>query len=436
MRSISLGGMAAHLAPRAAALARLVRRPGRARTEARNATDPYLSVLDCGDGAVKALVIEHTVQGVRVLGSASVPLPPDTGQNLGRAKGAGSRTSVCGVASEAFVAVVEQALVVAEDAAGVIPRRAIFSLAGRDCAVGVGRAEVVRSRPHQPVTEDEVEQLLARARTGALGNARQGLQRERGAAAVLLPVHVAATSLIMDGRGGAVVGQRGERLDVAVTVVFTIQAAHQEMQSLANTLDLEIAAMVCQPYAAAALCAAGEQALVVDVGAEHTVVTLVGLDGVEAVQWLPVGGRTLETHVAGRLSVGTAEARDAVASHAFGAGARTLGSSARLVRQVVEQHTDVWLDGIEVICGELGRDRPLPPRVRLCGGAAILPDLQHALVSPGWQVTLPFERTPSVAVLAASDVQGISVGKQAARGLDLVPVLACAAAYRQSAAAH
>jgi len=84
--------------------------------------EPLFSVLDCGTSAIKALVVRAGEDFVELLGAASEP----------------SSAGVLDV--PATVEAAERALVAAEDAAGILPRRVVIGLSGRDGVAGEAEA--------------------------------------------------------------------------------------------------------------------------------------------------------------------------------------------------------------------------------------------------------------------------------------------------------
>ncbi|MGH2354457.1 MAG: hypothetical protein ACRDJN_22855, partial [Chloroflexota bacterium] len=273
---------------------------------------PYVSVLDCGQGVIKAMVLDAGATPPMVLAAAVQPAPEPT------------------TAGEAdfgsLVAAVEQALVAAEDGAEVVPRRVVLGVAGSVPAAGFGRTVARRPRPAAPVTRQELTQALGRARRTALASAQQDYNAEHADSVELEVVNAAVQRIVLDGRPIArpaeVIGLAGEDLDISVVTSVTAVSEVRRQRHLAEALDLEVAGLVGMPFALAAALrsAARAGAVVVDVGAHTTTVALVGPQGMDGALSFPVGGAALEVGVAGELGVDVSRARELIAAHTAGAG--------------------------------------------------------------------------------------------------------------------
>jgi cell division protein FtsA len=382
--------------------------------------DPIVSVLDLGTGTIKALVIDTAAAPVEVLACGAAGHP---------AAGA----PVEGAALGQLVAAAEAALVSAEDAAGVVPRRVVVGVGSAQSLAAVGRAEAVRRTP-APVTLPELNDLKEKARQAALAAARRFQLGEWSAERPLDPVHEVLLATGLDDRSvGDPVGRHGGHLAVELAVVYTPSATARHLKDLTDALDLECAGIVAIPFALAVALGRkqGAPAIIVDVGAHVTSATIAGEHGLEGTATIPVGGASLEARLQERLGVSVEDARLSVEAHAAGAGHRGPAGLAarRVIAQVAQHHADVWLDALEVMCAELARDRSLPPRLLLCGGGASLPELRRVLASRAWQAQLPFERPPSVRVLGVADVPDLRLREEIPAGPALVPCLCLASTF-------
>jgi cell division protein FtsA len=388
------------------------------------ASDPLLSVLDLGTGAVKAAVVGVVDDGVEVLGYAR--------QVYALAQPAGHEA-----AARVLVPAAERALEAAEDDAGVVPRRVVLGVPTAACAVGLAEVEVRRERPSLAIDHPEWQATLDKAQLAAQAAARRNYSADRGAAAALDTTHHVPAGAALDGRPvHRPVGARGERLQVAAAVVGALPAEEAHRRAVAETLDLEVAAVLAEPFAlGAALAGAGDTpSLVVDVGADVTGVIAVWEHGVAGAAAFPVGAATLAGRICDALGVGPEVGREAVAAHAVGAGHRSSAGPAagRVIAQLAQHHADVWLDALEATLADLARataGRPLPARLLLCGGGASLPDLRRALAGTAWRLALQFERQPAIRLLLPGDLRCVRLAESIDAGPDATVPLSLAAAY-------
>lgn len=389
---------------------RLLRRAEQHGPPAASFDDPQFSLLDAGAGTVKALVAQLGERGLEVLSYSAVP----AGANL--------------------TAAAEQALVAAEDAAGVVPRRVVVTVPGSACTLGTGTADARRSQPLAPVAQEEVETLVRRAEEAALTAAKRLAAAERGGGEALQQVHRALVEVLVDGRTSlATPGRAGQHVQARVVVVSAAAVALKAAAETASVLDLELAGMVAAPFALGSAVRGRDDgpALVVDVGAIGTGIVLAGALGAEAAAWIPIGGAALEQRLQERLGIDAARASDGVMAHSAGAGHRSSAGpgAGRFIAQVAQHHAEVWLDAFEAACAELGRGRTLPARVLLCGGGAALPDVRRALGGSAWHAALSFERPPAVRPLMPLDLADVTLPEGFEGGTEAVPALCATAAY-------
>jgi hypothetical protein len=449
-------------------LARLLRPAGPGRTPGAR-PEPYLTLIDAGGGAIKVLVLDLDSTPVAVIGGAAEAAPP-----------AGAAGTAGGAFPE-YLAAAERALVTAEDAAGVVPRRAALLAGGAIPATARGLATVRRRRPHLPLAREEV----ARAVDRALASATAAAERE-GAAALLRPVplatiQVALRALRLDGEpvpagrlespppapshpasrlespppapslpADDAPGRTGETLDVEVELGLAPEPEVERLHRLADALDLDVAGLVSLPLA---LGAVGSRrpggAIVVDAGARLTTAAVAGPGGSLGAVTVPLGCADLEAQLAKELGVAPEVARELLRAHAGGSGgwpgggdsslagrrgagggdsSRLAGPGAwRVVRRLAALHAEVWADALELALAGLAEGHALPPTVLLCGGAVALPEVRRALGGAGWGRSLPFPRPPAPTLLGRAEVVGVDDRAMALPVLEAPPVLAGAA---------
>ena len=404
--------------------------PTRSKTPSENTQDSPLSpavddaacsVLDLGAARITALVVQISSGEASVLAMGLADHPP-IDPAMGRAD------------FGALVAAAEAALVAAEDEAGAVPRRVVLGVEGSSCIVGTGKSEHVRPQPSAPVETREVERVLADARATASVAARRLQLAEHGKEQPLGIVNEAILSIRLDDRHvTSAVGATGSRFLIEVAEAFAPPPVLRHLKDVADALDLEHVGSLALPFALGAALSrnTGEPAIVVDAGNRGTQVILVGEHGTEAGGWLPIGAQALEARLQERLGIDALAARQAVEAHTHGAGLRgpAGATGARVVSQLARHHADVWLDALEVGCGEIARGRNLPPRIFLCGTSALMPEMRQALASGGWHATLPFPRPPTVRVLAPSDIPGVRLPEGFSGGSETVPILCLASAF-------
>ena len=300
------------------------------------APERYLTLIDPGRGAIKALILDLAARPPAVIGGAVEPAPDP-------APGAPTERDF-----QAYAGAAERALAEAEDQAGVVPRQALLVARGATPATARGLATVRRSRPGRPLRRQEIERAVERAREVALGTAARESAADLALPEALDAAEVALRRVALDGeplrawpsRGAAGVAEAtpsplfawsdldeppgmwpaGETLDVEVQAGLTGAAEARHLRRLAQALDLDLAGLVSLPLALASIGAGRPGgAIVVDAGAGATTVA-VALPGREPrAAVIPLGGADLEAEVACALRAELPTAREVLRAHAAGA---------------------------------------------------------------------------------------------------------------------
>lgn len=395
--------------------------------------DPVVSVIDCGAGLIKAIVVEPdrrsaSTSGVRVrgIGVIAMPEPRAPGDDVDR---------------RAFMDAVEAALRAAEDIAGVVPRRTFLAVPGAHVVVTQGEASVARTVAHVVVTEDEVLDTMARAQGAALERARTLVAADRGEVPNLETVIAALFALTIDGRRVTrAVGLTGARLGASLAVAATEASTISDLRTLATFLDLELVGLLAVPAALGAAMRAGipdAGAIVIDIGAGATTVAIIGPSGTEVAMAFPIGVGMLADHLASVTDLTPREARQAAWPALAPDGPPPRADVRRPLRDASKALATAWLDALEVRLVDVRRGRSLPRAIWICGGGALLADIRAALDGRAWSTSL-FDGAPTVSTLSVADLPSLVMDTSAPGVIPdaiLVPTLALGVAAVQGMAA-
>ena len=393
-----------------------------------------LSVIDCGAGLIKAVVVESeprvddpsTPGQVRVLGVGVAPMPV---------------TSAMESDPGELLTSVERALREAEDLAGMIPRRAMLAVPSAQTVVALGEGTIIRPSPSAPITEDELAEAMSLARSAALAKAREYMREDRGDVTDLRVVSAALFSIIVDAQSVTqAIGLTGAKVTVSLAAATTEMSVFQSLRTLAERLDLELVGVVAVPAALGSAVRTNvppSGAVVIDIGAGTTTIALVGQSGTELALSVPIGTNALEDHLAAETGLTASQSRE-ILNHYVSGDLRKISRSANRdhVQRVGAFFASVWRDAVEVRLTDLAREHPLPPLVWLSGGGARLPDLRGVLTGPAWRSAY-FGQTPVVSILGATDLVELHVDPEHLRRLHgsvLIPSLALGIAAIQAIA--
>jgi len=301
------------------------------------------------------------------------------------------------------------ALQEAEEMAGFRPSQVVIGIAGELVKGFTTVHDQQRSRADTPITEAELGHLIEGVQEQAMREAERSVTWETGLPSVdVRLVHAAIVGAWIDGYAVTnPVGFQGRNVRIAIFDAFAPLVHLGALQTVAAKLDLELIAVVAEPYAVARVLDSEQVrqggALFVDVGGGTTDVALVRQGGIEGTRMFALGGRAFTKSIADRLDLPFPRAEALKVDYARGIA----GDRMEAVKGIVADDVAVWAAGVELVLEELAGGDQLPGRIHLCGGGSRLPEVLSALSAEGFSKRLPFARPPEVTILAPDQIDTI-----------------------------
>jgi cell division protein FtsA len=355
------------------------------------------TALDVGTEFAKALVFE--IDG----GKGIVKGVGRKRQGLAHMQ-SGTVADISAVVDNCAVALQE-----AEEMAGFRPEQVVIGIAGELVKGFTTVHDQQRVKADLPITEPELGKLIEGVQRQAMREAERSVTWETGLQSVdVRLVHAAVVGAWIDGYAVTnPIGFQGRNVRIAIFDAFAPLVHLGALQTVAAKLDLELVAVVAEPYAVARVLDSEQVrqggALFIDVGGGTTDVALVRQGGIEGTRMFALGGRAFTKSIADRLELPFPRAEALKVDYARGiAGAREAD-----VREIVEDDVAVWAAGVELVMEELAAGDLLPGRIYLCGGGSRLPEIQSALAAEDFARRLPFARPPEVTILAPDQIETV-----------------------------
>ncbi|MDQ4077942.1 MAG: cell division FtsA domain-containing protein [Chloroflexota bacterium] len=384
---------------------RFLRRRRRPR-RSMEARDPRLirALLDFGASGARAALVRLSRDHIEILGVAEV-----TGRTgVARPGQVMHREQIANLAERALSAAEWST---AHD--GELPYIADDAIVGLTGPLLSARGEAYhlrRSDPAAPIFEEEILQALAITQKRQLAELAKQVRASKIRSALVASQLVGAMSVREDllqaerlpdvTRG--VPGIAGEYLSIAIcNLVWPAQG----LEVLRRVLDdLELNLLSATPIAQAVAAALPRpDAILIDIGHEHTEIGLAEGGALSGLTSIPMGGQFF-THSLMR-GLGLSK------KHAELIKQRPVQErvvSNRPVERVLRQATERWRQAVEQKLLELAGDAPLPARVYLYGGGSHLPEIAEQLRAHPWTRRLPFESHPDVEHLLPHQLRGLS----------------------------
>jgi cell division protein FtsA len=357
------------------------------------------TALDIGTEFAKALVFnleEHGTATVHGVGRKR--------QGLSHMQ-SGTVADISAVVDNCQVALQE-----AEEMAGFRSSQVIVGIAGELVKGFTTSVSQERKKPDTLISDRELESLIESVQREAMKEAERTITWETGLPNVdVRLVHAAVTGATIDGYAVTnPVSFQGRHVRISIFNAFAPLIHLGALQTVANMLDLELVAIVAEPYAVAR-CMDDQQvqqagALFIDVGGGTTDVALVRQGGIEGTRMFALGGRAFTKSLADRLELPFARAEEVKVDYAKGAKV----DRAQEVAEIVAEDITVWAAGVELVLEEFGKTGMLPGRIYICGGGARLPQIAAALKDPEFARHLPFARPPQVESITVGEVGEVS----------------------------
>src|SRR3954470_7398996 len=298
----------------------------------------------------------------------------------------------------------------AEEMAGFRSRQVIIGIAGELVKGFTTSVSQERKKPDQQLTARELDTLIESVQKDALREAERTITWETGLPNVdIRLVHAAVTGATIDGYTVTnPVGFHGRHVRISVFNAFAPLIHLGALQTVAQMLDLELVAIVAEPYAVAR-CMDDEQVqqsggLFIDVGGGTTDVALVRQGGIEGTRMFALGGRAFTKSLADRLDLPFARAEEMKVDFAKGAPVARRAE----IAEIIGEDVAVWQAGVELVLEEFAKSGMLPGRIYLCGGGARLPQINRALRDAEFAKALPFARPPHAEAISVKQVAQVS----------------------------
>jgi cell division protein FtsA len=355
------------------------------------------TALDVGTEFAKALVfeIDNGVGTVRGVGRKR--------QGLAHMQ-SGTVADISAVVDNCAVALQE-----AEEMAGFRPDQVVIGIAGELVKGFTTVIDQQRVKAELPITQPELGKLIEGVQRQAMREAERSVTWETGLQSVdVRLVHAAVVGAWIDGYAVTnPIGFQGRNVRIAIFDAFAPLVHLGALQTVAAKLDLELVAVVAEPYAVARVLDSEQVrqggALFVDVGGGTTDVALVRQGGIEGTRMFALGGRAFTKSIADRLELPFPRAEALKVDYARGIA----GDREAAVREIVADDVAVWGAGVELVMEELAAGDLLPGRIYLCGGGSRLPEIKAALGGESFSRNLPFTRPPEVTILAPDQIETI-----------------------------
>lgn len=361
----------------------------------------YLVALDIGTEFTKALIARVGKKGLlEIIGAGRAK------QEVGNMY-SGAIADITGVVRSC-----EDALVQAEDMAGLQTKNVVIGIAGEFVKGLTSTVRYRRPKPEKELDAHEVEFIIQKAQERSAEKARRQIVAETGSPDVEIKlVNSAIVSLRIDGyKVTNPLGFQGKDVLIQIYTAFAPMVHVGALERIANELDLDLLAVAAEPFAVARAILGSDAsnnytAILIDIGGGSTDIAVVNDGGVEGTRMFGIAGRSFTKAIANDLGIDHDKA-EKLKLHIDDPKLRPAAKKA--VDEIVEKVLSVWEQGIELSLDDFESVDHLPNRILLCGGGSALDALVERLALGNWYRELPFTKRPTIQHIALDDVLDIA----------------------------
>lgn len=367
--------------------------------KSRRISDSFGISLDIGTEFVKALIFKVENDKAIVTGVGRQR------QRLTDMQG-GTVTDIHGVIKNCQVALERAA-----QEAGILPEQVIMGIAGELVKGITTTVKYHRSNPKEKITVEELKDIIARVQKRAFDRARSILAWESGVSEIdVRLVNAAIVDVRIDGyRVTNPLGFQGKEVQVGIFNAFAPIVHLGALQTIAESLELDLLSVTAEPYAVARAVQDAESsefsAIFIDIGGGTSDIAVVSSGGVVGTKMFALGGRSFTKRLAQVFGLSFSEAEELKIKYSLG----ELKDKDKIetIKKAFCQDCQIWATGVELSLGEFSDLELLPSKILLCGGGSALPDIMETLKNKKWSKNLPFTRTPTVHYIKPKDVMTV-----------------------------
>lgn len=307
-----------------------------------------------------------------------------------------------------------------------IPKKVTIGIAGELVQGVTVLVNVDRENPDKEITESEVNNIVAKVKQNTFESTKEEIAEEIGIkSSQIEEVNSSINSVYIDGvRSSNAIGFKGAELVYRVFSTFAPQIHLDSVRQVASHLGLEIDQIVVEPYSLSLalenIRRPDASAIFVDIGGGTTDIALVKNGDIIGTRMFAIGGRVFTKRIEKDLGLNYAEAEEMKMKYSDG---KLNAEEDEKVRKAVNKDINTWLTGVQLALEDFEDVEEFPTEIYLCGGGALLPEIQEGLMAHPWMQVLNFKKYPKVNFFFPSKVRNIvDLTRTATLPMDVTPL--------------
>lgn len=369
-----------------------------------NAPGEYLLALDIGTEFVKALVFKADLE-----------------KEEGEVVGVGKVRQKAGDMQAAAVADIDGVTETCRQAIGEAyqmskqePKKVIVGIAGEYVRGAATTVSHTRQKPQDKIDLPELKNIVQKAQWQAFNSIRQKLSEEINVSEIDVKlINAAIVGVKVDGyQVTNPLGFVGRGLDLTIFDVYAPLVHLGAIESIINSLKLDLLSIAAEPYAIARSVNLGAKqtsprgnAIIVDIGGGTSDMALIKNGSIEGVKSLAIGGQAFTKRLASVLGLSFKQAEEVKIKYSQGEVGRLVKKK---ITETFKKDLKIWSSGLALILEDFSQTSSLPGVILLCGGGSFLPGIEKSLGQSDWLEKLPFgDQKPEVAFINPEDIENM-----------------------------
>lgn len=306
------------------------------------------------------------------------------------------------------------------------PKSAYLGIAGELVKGVTIEVDLQRKNPESRITAKEMQDFVTKIKKHTFVNTVNEISEEIGISSnQIKELDTNINAVYIDGvKVLNPVGYSGTEILYKVFSTFAPKIHIESINQVAKKLSLIVKDIVVEPYAVAlgmkGLRDPNADAIIIDIGGGTTDVAIVKNGDIAGTKMFAIGGRVFTKRIQKELGKTYEESEQIKINYANGELDKATTSQ---IAKYYEEDISTWLTGIEIALEGFEDIGEYPSNIYLCGGGALLPEIQESLMTYPWLHSLNFKKFPKINFIFPTNIKGIvDRTKSATLPSDVAPV--------------
>ncbi|MCK9368829.1 pilus assembly protein PilM [Candidatus Dojkabacteria bacterium] len=251
----------------------------------------------------------------------------------------------------------------------------------------------------------EQEKIISKVHAQILQGGKEDLALRTGLTQEDIEIlHITVTGMEIGGMPvDSLVGFKGKSVKLFFFASFAPKTYVSALQTVAKSLNLSLIGIVSQPFAIARAFAGAKSkdfsAIFIDIGGGTTDIAVLDQGNVIDTQMFAFGGRVFTKEIAREIKLDYRHAESRKIKYSQEELTKGVQGEVKKIMYPVAQ---AWMKTLKAAFEMNKEIVSFPPKIYLCGGGALLPEIKEVMMEFPWTKFLPFPTVPKISFFSPS----------------------------------